>query len=139
MRAIERSEHERSWTAEMERFAHEQKHGHKRIYVSGALLPPTLYNPPLLRYKPDQPIGMTMMIRRRRMARVKRIARWNETQQAKHLGIADARAVKGAPDHVQAALDLPAEGELRTLPHIRLGLTARRVLCAARARDARPV
>ena len=69
------------------------------------------------------------------MARVKRIARWNETQQAKHLGIADARAVKGAPDHVQAALDLPAEGELRTLPHIRLGLTARRVLCAARARD----
>ena len=84
-------------------------------------MPPTLYNPPLLRYKPDQPIGMTMMIRRRRMARVKRIARWNETQQAKHLGIADARAVKGAPAHVQAALDLPAEGEIRTLSHIRLG------------------
>ena len=37
-----------------------------RIHLSGALLPPSLYNKPMLRYKPTQPLHMTMMIRARR-------------------------------------------------------------------------
>ena len=52
---------------------------------SGALLPPTIYNPPLPRYKPVQPPGITMMIFRRRIARARRMQKsvdLNETLKA---------------------------------------------------------
>ncbi|SNX85729.1 related to MIP1 - DNA-directed DNA polymerase gamma catalytic subunit, mitochondrial [Melanopsichium pennsylvanicum] len=45
----------------------------KRIpHHSGALLPPTIFNGPLPRYKPVQPVEVSMMIYRRRIARIKR-------------------------------------------------------------------
>ncbi|PWN52838.1 hypothetical protein IE53DRAFT_325897 [Violaceomyces palustris] len=42
---------------------------------SGALLPPSLFNPPLPRYKPVQPTALTMMIFQRRRARFRRLQR----------------------------------------------------------------
>jgi len=56
-----------------------------RIHLSGALLPPSLYNKPMLRYKPTQPLRMTMMIRARRRARQRRLQRWDELQEIKFL------------------------------------------------------
>lgn len=56
-----------------------------RIHLSGALLPPSLYNKPMLRYKPTQPLHMTMMIRARRRARQRRLQRWDELQEIKFL------------------------------------------------------
>lgn len=44
----------------------------RRPRISGALLPPTLFNPPLHRYKPVQPDAITMMIFRRRKIRLRR-------------------------------------------------------------------
>lgn len=61
-------------------------------FPSGALLPPTLYNKPMLRYKPIQPIHMTMMIQWRRRARLKRLQRWDEIQEIKLLADAEAHA-----------------------------------------------
>lgn len=61
-------------------------------FPSGALLPPTLYNKPMLRYKPTQPIHMTMMIQWRRRARLKRLQRWDEIQEMKRLSDAEVQA-----------------------------------------------
>lgn len=62
------------------------------LHVSGALLPPSLYNAPMLRYKPEQPLRMTMMIRDRRRARIRRVQRWDEVQEMKHLAEVEAEA-----------------------------------------------
>ncbi|WFD27739.1 DNA-directed DNA polymerase [Malassezia nana] len=59
-------------------------------FPSGALLPPSLYNKPMLRYKPTQPIHMTMMIQWRRRARLQRLQRWDEIQEIKRLAVAEA-------------------------------------------------
>lgn len=56
-----------------------------KIHLSGALLPPTLFNPPLLRYKPDQPLEITMMIRDRRRKREKRLQTWEEVRETKQM------------------------------------------------------
>ncbi|WFD04439.1 DNA-directed DNA polymerase [Malassezia obtusa] len=56
-----------------------------KAFVTGALLPPTLYNPPMLRYKPEQPLKITMMIRDRRRRREKRLQRWDEVQEMKRM------------------------------------------------------
>lgn len=60
-------------------------------FVSGALLPPTLYNKPMLRYRPTQPLRMTMMIRDRRRRRERRLQRWSEVQEMRQLARDDAR------------------------------------------------
>ncbi len=48
---------------------------------TGALLRPTLYNPPFPRYKPVQPIAITMMIAKRRTARLRRRERQADTSE----------------------------------------------------------
>lgn len=63
-----------------------------RLYLSGALLPPSLFNKPMLRYKPTQPIHTTMMIHARRKARIKRLERWDEIQEIKYLAEREAHA-----------------------------------------------
>lgn len=65
---ISRSEHKNRWTKKVEEFLESEKH-QPIPRPSGALLAPTIYNPPLLRYKPVQPDHITMMIARRRSAR----------------------------------------------------------------------
>ena len=46
----------------------------------------------MLRYKPEQPLRMTMMIRDRRRARIRRVQRWDEVQEMKHLAEVEAEA-----------------------------------------------
>lgn len=62
----------------------------RRIHISGALLPPSLFNKPMLRYKPEQPLSMTMMIRARRRARLRRLQQWDEVQEMKQLTSVEA-------------------------------------------------
>ncbi|PKI84234.1 Mip1p [Malassezia vespertilionis] len=57
----------------------------RKIHVSGALLAPTLFNAPMLRYKPDQPLSMTMMIRDRRRRREKRMQRMAVAHETQHM------------------------------------------------------
>ena len=47
----------------------------------------------MLRYKPTQPIHMTMMIQWRRRARLKRLQRWDEIQEIKRLIDAEANGL----------------------------------------------
>lgn len=62
------------------------------MHLSGALLPPSLFNKPMLRYKPYQPAQMNMMISSRRRARNKRLQRWDEIQEIKFLAETEAQA-----------------------------------------------
>ncbi|WFD45335.1 DNA-directed DNA polymerase [Malassezia psittaci] len=63
-----------------------------KAYPTGALLPPTLYNPPMLRYKPEQPPKITMMINARRVRREKRMQRWSEVQEMRQLIMNDMQS-----------------------------------------------
>lgn len=49
--------------------------------LSGALLAPSLYNPPLLRFKPVQPDHITMSIAKRRRAREGRLERFTDSSE----------------------------------------------------------
>lgn len=80
---------------------------------SGALLPPTIYNPPLPRYKPVQPLGLTMMIFRRRIARARRFTKeadLRETLKAVRME-ADVFRRLGAANPPVAQEDLDEWGE----------------------------
>lgn len=65
--------HKRNWS----RFWVQQVQAYRRPkripHHSGALLSPTLYNRPLPRYKPVQPTIVSVMIFRRRVARLRRV------------------------------------------------------------------
>lgn len=84
---IARLEHEKRWTEKGEEYLESMKF--KPIpRPSGALLPPTIYNPPLLRYKPVQPDHITMLIAKRRSARELRgEKRADAIERMKHLKI----------------------------------------------------
>lgn len=71
-------ENKRSWTKLLDAKLEELKRPKRIPHHSGALLPPTLYNPPLPRYKPVQPIKVTMMIYKRRLKRLRRMERLAE-------------------------------------------------------------
>ncbi|SJX64256.1 related to MIP1-DNA-directed DNA polymerase gamma catalytic subunit, mitochondrial [Sporisorium reilianum f. sp. reilianum] len=70
--------HRRYWNEFWAKKVHEQKYPKRIPHHSGALLPPTIYNRPLPRYKPVQPTAVSMMIYRRRVARLRRSERQME-------------------------------------------------------------
>lgn len=74
-------DHKLSWKAFWDRKLELLKHPPRIPHHSGALLPPTLYNAPLPRYKPVQPTAVSMMIFRRRKARWKRSERQMEVNE----------------------------------------------------------
>ncbi|PWN37609.1 uncharacterized protein FA14DRAFT_142034 [Meira miltonrushii] len=84
---ISQSEYEKKWTEKAEEYFESIKD--KPIpRPSGALLPPTIYNPPLLRYKPVQPDHITMLIAKRRSARELRgLKRADSVERLKHLKV----------------------------------------------------
>ncbi|WFD38947.1 DNA-directed DNA polymerase [Malassezia japonica] len=67
----------------------------KQYHLTGALLPPTLFNPPMLRYKPDQPESMTMMIRDRRRRRERRMQQWSNVQEMAQLAKDECASLGG--------------------------------------------
>ncbi|KAJ9474220.1 DNA polymerase gamma [Pseudozyma hubeiensis] len=73
--------HRRSWNEFWARKVHEQKYPVRIAHHSGALLPPTIFNRPLPRYKPVQPTSISMMIYRRRIARLRRSERRMEVNE----------------------------------------------------------
>lgn len=73
--------HRRSWNEFWARKVHEQRYPKRIAHHSGALLPPTIYNRPLPRYKPVQPTSISMMIYRRRVARLRRSERQMEVNE----------------------------------------------------------
>ncbi|SPO28436.1 related to MIP1 - DNA-directed DNA polymerase gamma catalytic subunit, mitochondrial [Ustilago trichophora] len=73
--------HKQSWNAFWHIKMHEKKYPKRIPHHSGALLPPTIYNRPLPRYKPVQPTAVSMMIYRRRMARLRRSERQMEVNE----------------------------------------------------------
>lgn len=73
--------HRRSWNEFWAKKVHGQKYPKRIPHHSGALLPPTIYNRPLPRYKPVQPTAVSMMIYRRRVARLRRSERQMEVNE----------------------------------------------------------
>lgn len=86
-KAIGIKQHERQWNLAFGRFLQVQEEENRpKPQPTGALLPPTKDNPPLLRYKPVQPDAITMMIRKRILARNKRFERWYDNEETqRHL------------------------------------------------------
>ncbi|UZJ52498.1 hypothetical protein CBS101457_001818 [Exobasidium rhododendri] len=73
---IGRQQHERTWNTTAGRYCRSlEEEAKPRPRPSGALLPPTISNPPLLRFKPTQPDDITMMILKRITDRSRRIER----------------------------------------------------------------
>lgn len=79
---IGNKEHERAWNTAFGRHLRGVKESKKPVSrPTGGLLPPTVNNPPLLRYKPVQPEGITMMIRKRILERIRRTERWHDNDE----------------------------------------------------------
>ncbi len=79
--ALAQRNHKRSWDAYWATKLHERKNPKRIPHHSGALLPPSIYNRPLPRYKPVQPTAVSMMIYRRRIARLRRSERQMEVNE----------------------------------------------------------
>ncbi|SPO29438.1 related to MIP1 - DNA-directed DNA polymerase gamma catalytic subunit, mitochondrial [Ustilago trichophora] len=79
--ALAQRNHKRSWNAFWQAKVHEKKYPVRIPHHSGALLPPTIYNRPLPRYKPVQPTAVSMMIYRRRITRLRRSERQMEVNE----------------------------------------------------------
>ncbi|EST04593.1 DNA-directed DNA polymerase, family A, palm domain protein [Kalmanozyma brasiliensis GHG001] len=79
--ALAQRNHRRSWNEFWAQKVHEHKYPVRIPHHSGALLPPTLFNRPLPRYKPVQPTVVSMMIYRRRVARLRRSERQMEVNE----------------------------------------------------------
>ncbi|TKY89653.1 hypothetical protein EX895_001438 [Sporisorium graminicola] len=73
--------HRQTWNTFWAKKVHEQKYPKRIPHHSGALLPPTIFNRPLPRYKPVQPTAVSMMIYRRRVARLRRSERQMEVNE----------------------------------------------------------
>jgi DNA polymerase gamma 1 len=77
-----KKQHERAWNTAFGRYLREIEDEKKPVpRPTGALLPPSVNNPPLLRYKPVQPEGITMMIRKRILERNRRIERLHDNEE----------------------------------------------------------
>ncbi|SPO40736.1 related to MIP1 - DNA-directed DNA polymerase gamma catalytic subunit, mitochondrial [Pseudozyma flocculosa] len=84
---IRRRLHRLSWRSFWAKKLHELRYPRRIPHHSGALLPPTISNRPLPRYKPVQPVAISMMIFKRRLARLRRaekLAEVDELQAAQH-------------------------------------------------------
>ncbi|PWY97144.1 hypothetical protein BCV70DRAFT_167566 [Testicularia cyperi] len=79
--SLKARENRRVWNELWAAKVHEAKYPERISHHSGALLPPTIYNPPLPRYKPVQPVKISMMIFRRRIARMRRSERLSEIRE----------------------------------------------------------
>jgi DNA polymerase gamma 1 len=75
-------QHERKWNISFGHHLRRLEEESKPVpRVTGALLPPTVNNPPLLRYKPVQPDRITMMIKKRILERIRRIERFHDNEE----------------------------------------------------------
>ncbi|SAM84726.1 uncharacterized protein UBRO_06061 [Ustilago bromivora] len=90
--------HRRSWNSFWASKLHKLKYPPRIPHHSGALLPPTIYNCPLPRYKPVQPVGVSMMIYRRRVARQKRSERQMELNEIMAAQRSEAQLMKQVLD-----------------------------------------
>ncbi|PWN28957.1 hypothetical protein BDZ90DRAFT_217923, partial [Jaminaea rosea] len=79
-----------------------------RPLPSGSLIPPSYYNVPLLRFKPRQPIRITMTIKARRLRRIARQERLRELNEEVGMLLEE--------DRIMAQLRASGQGETRTDP-----------------------
>jgi DNA polymerase gamma 1 len=73
--------HAKKWKEKEDSMVKEMTERKRVPKLTGSLLAPTLYNPPLLRYKPVQPDHITMTIFNRRRARIRRQERMADSQE----------------------------------------------------------
>ncbi|GAC74929.1 mitochondrial DNA polymerase gamma, catalytic subunit [Moesziomyces antarcticus T-34] len=95
--------HEQSWNEFWEAKLHAKKFPKLIAHHSGALLPPTIFNPPLPRYKPVQPTAVSVMIYRRRVARLRRSERRMEVNELLAAAHMERRVLKLAWQGTSAA------------------------------------
>ncbi|KAN0061463.1 DNA-directed DNA polymerase gamma mip1 [Thecaphora frezii] len=93
--------HRLSWDALWRRKLHELKYPPRIPHHSGALLPPSLSNRPLPRYKPVQPISISMMIFKRRLARLRRAEKLAENEELQAAQAREVQMIRGLLDAKQ--------------------------------------
>lgn len=103
--------HRRSWNFFWATKLHELKYPPRIPHHSGALLPPTIFNRPLPRYKPVQPVAVSMMIYRRRVARLKRSERQMEVSEMMAAQRSEAQFMKQVLEGKRGAKKTIAEWE----------------------------
>lgn len=113
-----KNQHERSWTETYDKYWR-ALNAPPIPHHSGALLPPSFANSPVPRYKPVQPVKLSMMIFKRRAARFRRLKRRMDLKEQLGAIRKEAEVMRqlGAGEEFQ---DLEAWGELHAYsPHQR--------------------